>query len=152
MMTTEPTRGTRFAGRPLYPVREDTHDEAADLGAIQIHNGVIATIARLAATTVSGVADMAGSLVDGLAGLVSRKTIERGVHVETVDNNLILDVHVALYYGEFIPKVAYEVQQAVREAVSRMTGKSVKSVNVLVQNVVLPPASADTASGAGEDL
>lgn len=152
MMTTEPMRGPRFAGRPQYPVPEDTHDEAAELGAIQIHNGVIATIARLAATKVPGVAGMAGSLVDGIAGLVSRKTVERGVHVETVDNHLILDVHVALYYGEFIPKVAYEVQQAVREAVSRMTGKAVKSVNVLVQNVTVAPASGEMGPGTGEDL
>ena len=136
---------------PQYPVPEESHEMAADLGTIKINNSVVATIARLAATRVRGVADMAGSFVDGLAGLVGRKTIDRGVHVETIDNNLVLDVHVMLEYGVFIPKVAYEVQEAVREAVERMTGKAVQTVNVMVQNIVVPSGAAPE-HGAGEDL
>ena len=130
---------------PVYPVPEETEEEG-DLGAIHIHNSVIAVIARMAATKVAGVADLVGTLVDGLAGIVGKKPSDRGVHVEIVDNNVVLELSLVVDYGINIPKVAWQVQSDVRQAVEQMTGKSVKAVNVLVQSLrIPPPAAAETA-------
>ncbi len=124
---------------PQYPVPEEHLEEEGELGAIQIHNSVIAIIARLAAADVEGVADLAQNLVENLAGLVQgRRAGERGVHVEIVDNQVVLAVHVTLEFGVNIPKVAWQVQHDVREAVERMTGKQVRAVNVFVQNIAVP--------------
>lgn len=118
---------------------EDHLEEEGELGAIQIHNSVIAIIARLAASEVQGVSEMSQNLVENLAGLVQgRRSGERGVHVEIVDNQVVLNMHVTLDYGVSIPKVAWQVQHQVREAVERQTGKQVRAVNVFVQNVAVP--------------
>ena len=136
IVETEPLRPP--AG-PQYPVPEEHLEEEGELGSIQIHNSVIAIIARLAAAEVPGVADLAQNLVENLAGLVAgRRAGERGVHVEIVDNQVVLDVHVTLDYGVNIPKVAWQVQHDVREAVERMSGKQVRAVNVFVQNIAVP--------------
>ena len=125
---------------PSYPVAEDRPDEENDLGLIHIHNGVIAVIARMAAVKVPGVVDLIGSIVDGIAGIVGRKPNDRGVHVELVENGIVLELNLVVEYGVNIPKVAWQVQTEVRQAVEQMTGKPVKGVNVVVQNIQVPKA------------
>lgn len=48
-----------------------------------------------------------------------------------------VDLTLAVTYGEEIPKVALAAQRAVREAVTSMTGLTVRSVNVAVEDVEL---------------
>jgi len=130
---------------------EEHADESHQLGAVQIHNNVIATIARLAALKVPGVVEMSGTFVDGLAGMIGRKTTDRGIHVEVDDNAVILELHVVLEYGVRIPEVAWRVQHEVRQAVEQMTGKTAKAVNVIVQSVRFPgekPPPAEEGVGA----
>lgn len=124
---------------PPFPSKETQIEEEGDLGAVQIHNGVIAVIARLAAVRVPGVVDLIGNLVDGIAGIVGRKSGDRGVHVEIADNSVIIELSVILEYGVSIPKTAWQIQHDVCDAVESMTGKAVKAVNVLVQSVAVPP-------------
>lgn len=109
----------------------------ADDNAICIHNSVIAIISRIAASKVPGVYDLAGSFVDEIAGMVGKRKAERGVHVTIEDDHVSVDIHVIVEYGIYIPKVAWQVQKDVREAIEKMTGKSIKAVNVLIQGVSL---------------
>lgn len=137
---------------PTYPPPEERPEELHDLGEIQIHNSVIAVIAREAALKVAGVAELASSLVDDLAGMMGRKSLDRGVRVDVDNNRLVVEVALIVEYGVSIPKVAFEVQSRVREDVEQMTGKSVRSVNVIVQSVRLPETarpSADRSVEAG---
>lgn len=115
-------------------------ESARDFGenTISIHNSVIAVIAKTAAAQVPGVHDLAGSLVDDLAGMVGRRSAERGVHVRVEDNRVTVDVHLVVEYGAYIPTVALQVQKEVREAIERMTGKAIRAVNILVQGVQGP--------------
>ncbi len=135
---------------PAYPVPEDRPDEEQDLGSIHIHNSVIAAIARAAAARVPGVVDLVGSLVDDIAGLVGRTPTDKGVHVEVADNALVIEVSLVVEYGVNIPRVAWQVQSAIRQDVERMSGKSVRSVNVVVQGIrtraeAPPPPPRETA-------
>jgi uncharacterized alkaline shock family protein YloU len=137
-MKREPEPVVRAAPRPpTYPPPEDASDEH-ELGAIQIHNSVIAQIARRAAQKVPGVVELAGSIVDDLAGLVTRRVGDRGVRVEVEGDRIVLEIHIVVEYGVYIPKVAWQVQSAVREDVEKMTGRSVSAVNVIVQGVRVP--------------
>ncbi len=132
-------RNTSTVPAPPYtPGPEERNDEEGDLGSVQIHNSVIAVIARLAALRVDGVVDLVGNLVDGLAGIVGRKSGDRGVHVEIVDNNVVIEMSVILEYGVSIPKTCWQIQHDVREGVESMTGKAVKAVNILVQSIQFP--------------
>jgi uncharacterized alkaline shock family protein YloU len=118
---------------PAYPVSAESTEEDTSLGAIQIHNSVIAIIARMAAVRVAGVADVVGSLVGDMAGKIGLKPADRGVHVELAEDRLVIGLSLAVEYGAFIPKVAWQVQSEVRQAVEELTGKSVKAVNVTVR-------------------
>ena len=111
----------------------------SDLGAIRIHNNVIAVIARLATLKVPGVVEMTGSIVDGLAGMIGKKSTDKGgVHIDIEEDSIVVDIAVNLEYGVRIPHVAWQIQNDVREAVSKMTGKPIKAVNVVVQGIQLP--------------
>jgi len=119
-------------------VLEEHVEDGTELGSVQIHNNVISTIARLAALKVPGVAEMTGTFVEGLAGMIGKKAIDRGIHVEEIDNAFILELHLILEFGVRIPQVAWQVQNEVRQAVEQMTGKNVKSVNVIIQSLRFP--------------
>lgn len=119
-----------------------------DLGTVQIHNNVIATIAREAAVKIAGVVELSGGLVDGLAGMIGKKSGDRGIRVEHEDAAVALELHVVLEYGVRIPHVAWQIQTDVRSAVEKMTGKPVKAVNVVVQGVRMPAE----AKGAGKEI
>ncbi len=120
----------------------DHIENDTELGSVQIHNNVIATIARLAAVKVPGVSEMSGGIVDDLAGMIRKKTGDKGIRVGFEDAGVVIELHVILEYGVRIPHVAWQLQTEVRQAVEQMTGKQVKSVQVVVQGVKLP-ADAD---------
>lgn len=124
----------------LSELAEDHGEEEGGLGAVQIHNHVIATIARLAALKVPGVAGLSSSFADGLTGLFGKKSEDRGIRVVHDDNDLILHLHVVLHLGVRIPQVSWQIQHEVREAVENMTGKHVRAVNVTVQSLQFPSA------------
>ena len=109
--------------------------EGTDLGAVQIHSNVIATIARLAALKVPGVAEMSGTFVDSLAGMIGKHVVDRGIRVDLEEHFVIIELHVVIDFGVRIPDVAWQIQNEVRQAVEQMTGKSVKAVNVIVQTL-----------------
>jgi uncharacterized alkaline shock family protein YloU len=124
---------------PDHPeVPDEIVESGTDLGFVQIHNSVIAAIARVAALKIPGVVEMSGGLVDGLAGMIGKKSADRGIRVEHEDSTVSLELHVVLEFGARIPHVAWQIQTEVRSAVEKMTGKPVKAVNVIVQGVRLP--------------
>ena len=110
-------------------------DDATDLGAVQIHNNVVATIARIAALKVPGVAEMSGTFVEGLAGMIGKQVADRGIRVDFEDSHVVIELHVVIDFGVRIPQVAWQIQNEVRQAVEQMTGKNVKAVNVIVQSL-----------------
>ena len=109
-------------------------EEGNDLGSIRIHNNVIAVIARLAALKVPGVVELegGGSFVDGIAGMIGKRGLDRGIRVYVSENRVTVDVGVIIEYGRRIPEVAARLQADVREAVEQMTGQAVRAVNISV--------------------
>jgi len=122
------------------PAGEIVIEEGNDLGSIRIHNNVMAVIARLAALKVPGVVELegGGSFVDGIAGMIGKRGLDRGIRVDVSDNMVTIDIGVNIEYGRRIPEVAARLQSDVREAVEQMTGQAVRAVNISVQSVHLP--------------
>ncbi|MCK9555918.1 Asp23/Gls24 family envelope stress response protein [bacterium] len=108
------------------------------LGETKIHNDVIATIAGIAIAEIRGIECSAPGFVEGIAGMLGKKHCEKGIKVEFADNTLIVDVSVAIEYGFRIPDVALEIQKKIKERVEKLTGNSVKSVNVCIHGIKLP--------------
>jgi uncharacterized alkaline shock family protein YloU len=107
-------------------------------GTIKIADEVVSIITGLAATEIEGVAGMSGGLAGGIAEMLGRKNLSKGVKVEVNENSASVDVYVIIEYGKTIPDVAWQIQDNVKQAIEGMTGLDVKAVNVHVQGVNFP--------------
>ena len=104
-------------------------------GTISYANDVIAIIAGLAATEIAGISGMSGGITSGIAEMLGRKNLTKGVKVEVGTEETAIDLNVIVDYGVQIHKVAFDVQENVKKAVETMTGLHVVEVNVYVQGV-----------------
>ena len=106
------------------------------LGDIRINHSVVASIVRLAALEVSGVAAVGGGFVDGIAEIFSKKGDERGVRVEDDEvDDYRIEIRVILRFGCELAAVATEIQERIADQVEQMTSKSVARVNVIIDGV-----------------
>jgi uncharacterized alkaline shock family protein YloU len=95
----------------------------------------VAVITGLAATEVEGVAGMSGGVAGGIAEMLGRRNLSRGVKVDVGEREAAIDLFVIVDYGVRIPDVALRVQENVKQAIESMTGLAVIEVNVHVQGV-----------------
>lgn len=111
--------------------------EKTDMGTIQIAPEVIEVIAGLATIEVEGIAGMSGGFAGGIAELLGRKNVAKGVKVEVGQKEAAVDVSVIIQYGFKIPEVAHEVQENIKRSIEVMTGLNVVEVNVHIHDVHL---------------
>lgn len=103
---------------------------------IKISDDVIAVIAGVAVSEVSGVAEMSGGFAGGISEVLSgKKNLSKGIKVESGEKETKIDVNIIVEYGVRIPDVAFEIQNKVKASVESMTGLKVVEVNVHVQGV-----------------
>jgi uncharacterized alkaline shock family protein YloU len=113
-----------------------TENTGSGYGKISINNNVIAIIAHETAKKMPGVVELQGSLADDLAGMIGKKSKDKGIRVEKENEELLtIDLAVVLEYGVRIPEICVQLQAAVKEAVEDMTGQQVYAVNVVVQGI-----------------
>ena len=106
-------------------------------GDVKIADDVIAIIAALAATEVSGVARMYGNITNGLVSKLGMKKLLKGVRVKIEKDAIIVDLAIELEYGVSVPEISSKVQDRVKTAIENMTGLKVKEVNVRVAGVAV---------------
>lgn len=107
-------------------------------GTVRIADDVVAIIAGLAATEVEGVAGMSGGIAGGIAEMLGRKNLSKGVKVEVGETEAAVDIFVIVTYNVRIPDVAIKIQENVKRAIETMTGLKVVEINVHVQGVAFP--------------
>jgi len=106
------------------------------LGKIEVSQRAIASIAADAALRSYGVVGMASArLKDGLAEMLRREYLERGVVVRLESSRITIDLYVIIEYGTRISEVGRNIAQSVKFAVERATGVPVSQVNVNVQGL-----------------
>ena len=112
-------------------------EESSSIGDIKINHAVVANIVRLSALENTGVCAVAGSFVDGIAEIFSKKeSSQSGVRVtESERANYLIEIRLVLNYGVELAKCAYDVQVAVKDRVENMTGKMVERVDVVIEGV-----------------
>ena len=111
-------------------------EDANTLGEIRINHSVVASIVRLAALEVAGVAAVGGGFVDGIAEIFSKKGDERGVRVEEDEvGDYRIEIRVILRFGVELAAVGTEIQQRIATQIEKMTSKSVARVNVIIDGV-----------------
>lgn len=115
----------------------------SDKGAIRIADEVVAIIAGLAATEIEGVAGMSGGIAGGIAEMLGRKNLSKGVKVEVGEKEAAVDLYVVVEFGVRIPDVAMRIQDNVKKAIEGMTGLKVVETNVHIQGVAFPEAQTE---------
>ena len=115
--------------------QEQTKTITRENGTISYSNDVIATISGLATTEVEGVVGLSGGIAGGIAELLGRKNLTKGVKVELGNEEAAIDISIVVEYGVIIPDVTAKIQQEVKKAIETMTGLSVVEVNINVQGV-----------------
>jgi len=106
-----------------------------EMGQVKIAPEVISLIASMAASEVSGVADLTAGFTGDMLEKVGVKSPSKGIKVQLGENEVLIDVYLIVEYGVVIPEVAKEVQKKVKLSVETMTGINVTQVNVHVQGI-----------------
>ena len=106
------------------------------LGRIEVSSRAIASIASEAVLSCYGIVGMsAATLRDGIAEILQVGNTRQGVRVETVDDQIVIDLYVVIEYGTRISEVAQNVMESVKFGVERSLGMPVAEVNVHVQGL-----------------
>lgn len=108
-----------------------------ELGKIYVTHEVIATLAGSAALDCYGLVGMASrnQLKDGIAELLGRENLRRGVEVRHEKDRTEIDLYIIVSYGTKISVVAENVQAKVKYVMNDVVGLHVNEVNIFVQGV-----------------
>lgn len=108
-----------------------------EYGKIFVTKEVIATLAGSAALDCYGLVGMASrkQLKDGIAELLGRENLSRGVEVRREQDRIEIDLYIVVSYGTKISVVANNVQTKVRYILNDVVGLDVDDVNIFVQGV-----------------
>ena len=120
----------------VLPIQENNQDGVP--GAVEVHESVLAAIARKAVTAVPGVLRLSGSsFIDNLAEMVgSRKSsFDKAILIEKKDKDVSFEIRIVVLFGSSVPAVAAAVRQAVVTTVTDITGMKVGSVDVIVMDL-----------------
>jgi uncharacterized alkaline shock family protein YloU len=107
------------------------------LGAIQIADETLATLAGMAATECFGLVGMVSRsrMRDNLVELLGRENLAKGVLVESTPAGVNINLYVIVAYGVRISEVATNIMEKVKYTIESLSGLHVDQVNVNVQGV-----------------
>lgn len=105
---------------------------------------------ELSPDALFGIAQLALDQVEGIRTVTPPTRVgefltgrrAKGIAIERDGDDVTISLNVSVVYGQRIPDVAKAAQQAVREGVASMTGLHVRSVEVHVEGIDLPEATA----------
>jgi uncharacterized alkaline shock family protein YloU len=112
-------------------------EDAGKLGNISIADDVVASIAGIAATEVSGVSKLTGNISKELIAKLGKKNLANGVKIDIEDGEVSCIISLEIEYGNSIKKVSEEVQAKVKQSIENMTGLKVSVVNVVISGIKL---------------
>ncbi len=106
-------------------------------GTIKISEEVIASIANTAAMEIEGVYKVNQKMSPSVKNISAQlKHIVKGVNIINAEDGVDITLQIIIKHGYNIPEVAQKVQRNIADALSGMTGLTIKRVNVIVTSVV----------------
>jgi len=107
-----------------------------EFGAIKISNDTLANLAGHVATSCYGVVGMAVRTgKDGIAKLLKRETMRKGIKIKVVENEVTVDIYIMVEYGVNIGIIAESIKTSVKYQLELATGLLVEAVNVHVEGI-----------------
>jgi uncharacterized alkaline shock family protein YloU len=119
----------------LAEIKNTDVQQSGEIGNVSFANDVLAIIAGLAASEIEGVAGMSGGLAGGIAELLGRKNLAKGIKIAVNDRIISVDINMIITYGFKLHEVSRKVQANVVKAIETMTGLSVDKVNINVLGI-----------------
>jgi uncharacterized alkaline shock family protein YloU len=105
-------------------------------GEISIATDVLADLAGFAALECYGIVGMASpSLKDGVAQLLSRDKLRKGVTVHNAEDGVVVDLYVVIEHGTNLTEVSHNLVDRVRHVMISMADVKVEAINVHVQGI-----------------
>lgn len=105
-------------------------------GTIHIANDVLADLSGYAALESYGVVGMASqSMTDGVAQLLSRDKLRRGVKVHNADDGVSVDLYVIVEHATNLSEVSHNLAARVRYVLTDIADVKVDAVDVHVQGI-----------------
>lgn len=123
-------------------------DKGNDLsGDIIIAPEVLEVIIGIAASKIDGVYAMQGSLATNVNEWLGRVSHDKGVSLSILDDGgLRVDLYCYVRYGVSVPKLAMQMQQAVKQQVLYMTDLELAEVNIHIVGMI-PDAETELPTG-----
>ncbi|MGV3244014.1 Asp23/Gls24 family envelope stress response protein [Staphylococcus sp. 11261D007BR] len=107
----------------------------SNLGTVEIVPEVISIIASIATSEVKGVYGLFSDLKNSTLERLGRKNLSKGIKVETVNNEIIINVYCSLKYGVKISETAQNIQESIFNAIKTMTAITPKQINVHISHI-----------------
>lgn len=122
--------------RRYFPSRAMLNEPSSPLGDININFEVIANIVRLTVLDVEGVVAVGGNVFRKIESMITNKRdVIDGVRLEEEGDGYAVMVRVQVAFGVELAKVAYDIQNDVRDNLQKMANVSVTRVDVMVDGI-----------------
>ncbi|WP_430610849.1 Asp23/Gls24 family envelope stress response protein [Enterococcus sp. DIV0876] len=116
---------------------QQTKNQQETTNALSFEEKVIETIIGAALTSVDGLISLNGRFItDETEALEKQEQVASGINVEMGKEEIAIDLEVVVLYGKDIPKLFRQIQEIVRQEVSRLTTFTVKEINIRIADVV----------------
>jgi uncharacterized alkaline shock family protein YloU len=114
-------------------------------GTTTIQDGVVSTVAGIAAQEIEGVrmgsgttSQAVGSIMSAVPGVGGSASQSQGVSVEVGELEAAVDLTMSVEYGRSIPQIAEAVRTNVIRRVESLVGLRVTEVNITVNDIFFP--------------
>lgn len=107
-----------------------------EYGVVNINKDVVSAIAGASAIECYGLVGMVSkSASDGIANLLKRESLNKGINIEVEEDGIIIDLYVIIQFGTKISVVAQNIIDKVKYNVENQTGLKVLKVNLNIEGV-----------------
>ncbi len=113
-------------------------------GKVTIAPAVLATIVRLTALEQRGVRRLAAA-PRNVRGLLAGMVSDEGILLDVVDGEVHVELHVVADADANMLRLGETLQNEVSRAIEEMVGMRVRSVDVYIDDVMLPATGARSA-------
>ena len=103
---------------------------------------ILLSIVNLASKEIAGVSSLRENLSSGIKKLFSNNYTD-GVKITNLDDGVVVDIYLNVWFGYSVNDVAYRVQENVKNGISSMMEIKVNSVNVHVLGVDFKKVNED---------
>ena len=111
-------------------------------GKVSCNRDILLSIVNLASKEIAGVSSLRENLSSGIKKLFSNNYTD-GVKINNLDDGVIVDIYLNVWFGYSVNDVAYRVQENVKNGISAMMEIKVNSVNVHVLGVDFKKVNED---------